>query len=343
MSPRFLLVALSVLLRVAHGGSPIPRDWTKFPAVVEVEAKGDSYAIGDAHSDYARLARVSRAAGLIEVVPTKPNDAVWTGKNAVLVITGDMIDKGPRAIDVLRFLHALQTSAREKGGRVVVLAGNHEAEFLANPEAPKGKEFADQLLAVGIQPADVAACKTDLGEFLCSLPFAARVNDWFFSHGGNSNGRTLAELTADLQNGVVKDGFATKQLVGDGSLLEARLNGTGPGREPWIDAGMPQRSEKQLLLDYTAALGVKHIVEGHVPSQVQFSGGLIRKPGEMFQFLGLLFLIDTGMSEGVDSSGGAVLHIGPRGATAICPDGTLTPLWDQRNPERSGRALPCAK
>jgi hypothetical protein len=342
MSPRFLLLALCVL-RVAHGGSPITRDWKTFPAVVEVEAKGHIYAIGDAHSDYARLARLVRAAGLIEAIPAKPGDAVWTGKNAVLVTTGDMIDKGPRAIDVLRFMRALQLSAREKGGRVVVLAGNHEAEFMADPAAPKGKEFADQLTAAGIRPADVAACKTDLGEFLCSLPFAARVNEWFFSHGGNSRGRTLAQLAADLQNGVMKDGFATKQLVGDGSLLEARLNGTGPGREPWIDAGLPQRSEKQLLLDYAAALGVKHIVEGHVPSEVHFADGTVRKPGEMFQFLGLLFLIDTGMSEGVDSSGGAALRIGPHETTAICPDGTLTPLWDQRNPERSARAAPCAK
>ena len=44
------------------------------------------------------------------------------------VITGDVIDKGPRAIDVLRLLRSLQAPALANGGRVVVLAGNHEAE-----------------------------------------------------------------------------------------------------------------------------------------------------------------------------------------------------------------------
>ena len=92
---------------------------------------------------------------------------------------------------------------------------------------------------------------------------------------------------------------------------------------------------------YTTALGVKHIVEGHVPSQVQFANKTIRRPGEMFQFLGLLFLIDTGMSEGVDTSSGAVLHIGSHQASAICLDGTTTVIWDARNLQGFGRAAPC--
>jgi hypothetical protein len=79
---------------------------------------------------------------------------------------------------------------------VVVLAGNHEAEFLAVPTASKGKEFAAQLKAVGIRPSDVASWRSDIGEFLCSLPFAARVNEWFFSHAGNSGGRSIAQLAA---------------------------------------------------------------------------------------------------------------------------------------------------
>ncbi len=335
-----LLVLLSFTLAAS---TPPDRDWTKFPAVVQVDTASEVFAIGDAHSDYLRLTRVIRAAGLIDRTPDNPNEASWTGKTAVLVTTGDMIDKGPRAIDVLMFLRALQRSAASKGGRVIVLAGNHEAEFLADPAAPKGKEFASQLVAAGISPAEVAACRTAIGEFLCSLPFAARVNDSFFSHGGNTAGRTIARLAADLQSGVAKDGFATKQLVGDGSILEARLNGNGPGREPWIDVGRPARNEKHLLTDYTTALGVKHIVEGHVPSKVEFEGDITRQPGEMFQYQGLLFLIDTGMSEGVDSSGGAVLRLTKHDATAICPDGARTLLWDVTKPQPFGRAAPCGK
>ena len=98
------------------------------------------------------------------------------------------------------------------------------------------------------------------------------------------------------------------------------------------------------------ALGVAHVVEGHVPSPVTFTDGVRRDRGEMFQRFGMLFLIDTGMSEGVNDSGGAVLHIvmhdlakGGEQATAICPDGKKTLLWDAKKKQDMGRAAPCPK
>ncbi len=339
---RFLLLAVFAGVFFAQPAGCAERDWVKYPAVVQLETNGEIFAIGDAHSDYSRLASAMLAAGLIAGVPGKPENVEWSAGKTVLVSTGDMIDKGPRGVDVVRLWRALQASALAHGGRVIVLAGNHEAEFLADPGAPKGHEFAAQLKAAGIEPSEVGKCKTDIGEFLCSLPFAARVNEWFFSHGGNTGGRSLAQLNGDIQHGFAKKGFATPQLIGDDSLLEARLNGK-KGAMPWIDAGLPKRSEKQLLADYTSALGVKHIVEGHVPSQVKFADGVVREPGEMFERFGMLFLIDTGMSEGVNDSRGAVLRITSKDATAICPDGTRTLLWDSRDQQSVGRAAPCGK
>jgi hypothetical protein len=336
-----LLIAAVFLCAAATGA---PRDWAKYPAVTQIVSAEEIFAIGDAHSDFRRLARAMVAARIIEAQPSKPEDAHWRAGHAVLVTTGDMVDKGPRALDVLRLLMLLRTEARRAGGDVVILAGNHEAEFLADPTAPKGQEFARQLKAASIDLAEVGACKGEIGGFLCSLSFAARVGDWFFSHGGNAGGRTVEQLTADLQGGVEHDGFRTRHLIGDDSILESRLN--GEGRKRWIDAGMPDRGERELLADYARALGVAHLVEGHVPSEVVFADGVKRNPGEMFQRFGLLFLIDTGMSEGVDDSGGAVLHITYQGgerATAICPDGKTTLVWDSVSKPDTGRAAACSK
>lgn len=340
MVRRWLVTGLVVSAAAAFAA----RDWARYPVVTEIAHPTEIFAIGDAHSDFFRLARAMTAAGIIEKLPERPADAKWCAGRAVLVTTGDMVDKGPRALDVLRLLMTVRTDARRAGGDVVILAGNHEAEFLADPAAPKGQEFAKQLKAGNIDPSQVGACKGEIGEFLCSLSFAARIGDWFFSHGGNAGGRTVERLTADLQQGVDREGYRTKHLIGDDSILESRLN--GDGRKVWIDAGMPDRGERELLADYAKALGVTHIVEGHVPSPVTFADGVKRDRGEMFQRFGLLFLIDTGMSEGVNDSGGAVLHItfgGGERATAICPDGTKTLLWDNATKQDMGRAVPCPR
>ena len=311
------------------------RDWKQNPAVAEVTATAEIFAIGDIHADYARATIVLRAAGIIDA------SAHWKAGKAVLVVTGDMIDKGPRAVEVLRFLRILQNEATSAGGRVVALAGNHEAEFMANPDSKKAAEFAEQLSKAGLNAREVSRCAGEIGQFLCALPFAARVNQWYFSHAGNTGGRTLRQMESDVEADFDAHGYAAQQLIGDYSMLEARLNGTGKGRESWIDTGLPATSERDILKTWAAALGVAHIVEGHVPSPVDFSDGVRREAGEMFQRWGLLFLIDTGMSREVDDSLGAVLRISGGAATAICAGGQKTELWSAGAAQDTGRALAC--
>jgi hypothetical protein len=51
------------------------------------------------------------------------------------------------------------------------------------------------------------------------------------------------------------------------------------------------------------------------------------------------------MSEGVNDSDGAVLHIadGGRQAIAVCPDGKLTAIWDAASNADLGRAPVCGR
>ena len=157
-----------------------------------------------------------------------------------------------------------------------------------------------------MDPDAVGRCEGEVGrsQFLCTLPFAAKVDDWFFSHAGNSGGRSFEKLAADIEAGVDKDGFKTEVLIGEDSLLEARLDQDGPHGKPWLVERMPDQDEKALLHGNAEALGVNHIVEGHKPTEVAFQDGVVRHAGEMFQRFGLFFLIDTGMSEGVNNGAG---------------------------------------
>lgn len=292
------------------------------------------FAIGDIHGDYQRLIGLLAAAKIIPAQPAEPTRIAWGAGAATLVVTGDMIDKGPRPVDVLLALMALKSSARRAGGEVILLAGNHEAEFLAGRPAKKAADFITDLRARGIAAADVAACQGGLGAFLCSLPFAARVGDWFFSHAGNTAGRSFDGVAANLRAGIARDGFVSQALLAPDSLLEARL-----GEEnTWFEAaGRSADDERRLLDSYAAALGVKHIVQGHQHSEIRFGDGVVRHAGEMFQRWGLLFLIDVGMSEGVGDSAGAILRIFEGKAAAICPGGKQTPLWDATaNPDAAG-------
>jgi Calcineurin-like phosphoesterase len=336
MRTRALAGLALVLLSSLPGAPKAGRDWAKYPAVAEVDTDEDIFVFGDVHGDYNRLLNLLNTAGIVSGRPADPEAVEWAAGKAVVVFVGDMMDKGKHSLKVLRLVRALRDAASRKGGQVIALMGNHEAEFLADPGNRKAEAFVQELQNANLNAVDVAACRGDLGQFLCSLPFAARVGDWFFAHAGDTGGRTIEQLNRDLRNGVEKDGFATLELVGKDSILEAPLRGRG--LTPWIESRSPGAN--------AAALGVSHLVQGHEPREIRFADGTIRNTGEMFQRDGVLFLVDTGMSKGVGHSTGAILHIQKkdgREAIALCADGTKTTIWDDKSNPAIGQAAPCGQ
>jgi hypothetical protein len=308
----------------------VARDWKANPAIVEIDTKDDVYALGDIHGDYDRLVTLLVGAHIIKKDPVTPEKATWDAGRSVLVCTGDMIDKWTQSLPVLALLRALQADAERAGGRVVVLMGNHEAEFLADAGRNKKTiDFTTELTRKGIKPAAVAA-GTDtlgLGAFLRGLPFAARVNDWFFAHAGNTHGRSLARLEHDLREGVESKGFKALALSAVDSLLEARLH----PRPWWERPGDTGAKARNRLAGHIEALGVRHLVMGHQPGKVVFADGGRRRDGELYQhFDGLIFLIDAGMSRGIGYSTGALLHL-PAGkrerAISVFANGTTKQIW----------------
>lgn len=313
------------------------RDWTAHPAVIEIDTAEDVFALGDPHGDYERTVALLSAAKLIRETPAAPETVRWSGGKAVLVCTGDLINKWDRGVDVLLLMRALAADAEKVGGRVIVLCGNHEAEFLATRgDSRKAVEFAKELDGRGIRIADVAAGKDSLGlgAYLRSLPFAARVNDAFFAHAGHTRGRTVKALSAELREGIDADGWGAAVLSDEDSLVEARLH-----PQPWWEKPRDKGDAgERYLLHGLKELGCRHLVIGHQPGKVKFGDRSVRNAGEMYARPdGSVFLIDCGLSRGVGmSDGGAVLRLRRKThkgrtethAVRIAPDGTESPLWN---------------
>lgn len=78
-------------------------------------------AVGDIHGDVDGFTRILRQAGLVDEI------GAWVGGPATLVQTGDYLDRGDDVRAVLDLLMALEVKAKARGGRVLVLLGNHEA------------------------------------------------------------------------------------------------------------------------------------------------------------------------------------------------------------------------
>lgn len=305
-------VALLGLLG-ACSKAPGARDWEAHPAVIEQELGGPLYAVSDIHGGYERLVALLLKHQIIQAAPATPDGVKWAAGPAVLVVTGDLFNKGPDGVGVIDLLRSLESSAAAAGGRVIVTLGNHEAEFLVDPRNDRAQStdgIGPQLAALGISAEAMALGSEPRGRWLRERPFAARVGRFFFAHGGDTHGRTLDELSRLLRTGVDVHNYDDPEITGDASLLESSDWSTG---------------DKTLGARYAQALGAAHIVFGHNPS------GLGAKGETGMAQDGALFRIDCGMSPGVNYSEGEIFRVEVKDWAEIVSkldaDGSVHELW----------------
>lgn len=91
------------------------------PSWAPAAAANRIVAVGDLHGDFQAWITIARAAGLIDA------NGHWAGGGTTLVQLGDVLDREPDSLKIVRNLQQLQKEAPRSHGRVVVLVGNHEA------------------------------------------------------------------------------------------------------------------------------------------------------------------------------------------------------------------------
>jgi hypothetical protein len=172
----------------------------------------------DVHGAYQELLSLLRETAVID------ESLHWQGGGTHLVSLGDLLDRGPDSRKVLDLLMRLEREAREAGGAVHLILGNHEvmnivgdlryvseAEYaaFAGPEDARLRDEAWQLVQAQEPEAVRAAFDAafpagyfahrlafsatgQYGAWLLGKPFLITINDTAFVHGG------LPEMVARL-------------------------------------------------------------------------------------------------------------------------------------------------
>jgi len=100
---------------ISKGKEHFPLDKYEYKRIV---------AIGDIHGDYEKLRSILRHAKLID-----KNDN-WIGTDSILVQTGDLADIASDFKKVIDLFIKIRNQAKEKGGIVYMMLGNHELNNL---------------------------------------------------------------------------------------------------------------------------------------------------------------------------------------------------------------------
>ena len=238
---------------------------------------GSSYVVSDVHGHLADLRATLTAAGLVD------GDDAWTGGDAALWLLGDLVDRGPDGIGVIRFVRALQDEAP---GQVHVLMGNHETLMLGEKLFP-GTRFEEVWRLNGGLRRDQEGLTDDDVAWLRALPGLARVGDYLLMHSDTTGylgwGESVDEVNATLADLLA--GNDAQQHFDVFAALTSRYDFAGPD-----GAGVARH-----VLD---TFGGGCIVHGH-----SIIGSLLDKPSwevtEPLRYAeGLAVAIDGGRYDG---------------------------------------------
>ena len=127
-----------------------------------------TFAIGDIHGCYETLRRLLRR---IEFDPRR--DRLW--------LVGDLVNRGPRSLDVLRW-------AAELGDRLTCVLGNHDLHLLARAEGLAAPKRRDTL-----GPVLTAPDRDELLGWLRTRPLLHREGDHVLVHAGLFPSWTVAQ------------------------------------------------------------------------------------------------------------------------------------------------------
>ena len=224
-----------------------------------------TYAIGDVQGCWDNLC------ALIDKIGPAADDRLW--------LTGDLVNRGPGSLEVLRWV-------RDQGDRVVTVLGNHDLHLISCARGVRKPRKSDTFQDVLEAPE-----RDELIAWLSSRPLLHREGDWLMVHAGllpawsaadaeeaardlEASGlpdsllgswrkaprRWRADMDTDHRRALALAAFATLRCVDHEGAMDRDFDGAPaeapPGLLPWFDHPARRSGDVRIVCGHWAALGL---------------------------------------------------------------------------------------
>lgn len=223
MNFKRLFLCFTLIIGLAASVFAFERDWEKFPAWLEVTGASRICVVADVHGAFDEL---SATLSSLKVATRTTEDSFrfeWTGGNSVLIMLGDLTDRGLHSKQVYDAIMDLQLKAPQHGGKLICLVGNHEALLLNGQVEEWAKTLTshkkqhyqntiDSFTRDGLDFHQAISETGHYGRWIRNLPLFAVVNGYMFVHAGLPNhpisrSDLAADFRDDIQQGNWKKGI----------------------------------------------------------------------------------------------------------------------------------------
>ena len=232
----------------------------------------------------------------------------WTFGKGHLVILGDFFDRGIHVNECLWLIYKLEKEAKEMGGTVHFVLGNHEVMNLAGDTRYVRNKYFENAELINEDYEDWYKSNTELGLWLRSKNAMEQIGDVLFCHGGISPEVVDSRLDLETINRVARRwyGKPVKQITdSDAALIFDDDQGVFWYREmarnkadkDFVTRALDKFQVSKLVIGHTLVSDVIGLYKGRVVCIDLFHEENMRQG-----FMKTLF-IERGLFYGLDSRG----------------------------------------
>jgi hypothetical protein len=186
----------------------------------------------------------------------------WIFGKGHLVLVGDFVDRGASTTQVLWAIYKLEHSARQFGGTVHLVLGNHEIKNLQGNYQSANEKYFYIAGMLGKQQFQLFDQNALLGRWLASKNVLEIINGVAFVHGGLHPDIAKYQLFVVEINQIVRDGYRTLYYNPKAASKESflRSSTTGPA---WYRGYFKDDLSQQEVELGLKAVGASAVVVGH--------------------------------------------------------------------------------
>lgn len=232
----------------------------------------------------------------------------WTFGKGHLVLVGDFVDRGASTTQVLWGIYKLEQSARQSGGQVHFVIGNHEIKNLQGNFQSANEKYFYIAGILGKQQFQLFDDNAFLGRWLAAKNVLEIINGVAFVHGGLHPDIATYQLSVDEINQIVRSGYRTLYYTPGTVTKESFLQSstTGPAwyrgyfkddlSQKEVEQGLKAVNAKAVVVGHTLqsevkalynhkvfAIDVRHPKDYLTSFPLRASEGLLIKDGQYFR------------------------------------------------------------
>jgi hypothetical protein len=250
------------------------------PDSFNIETAADIFVVTDVHGKYNALVNILINNHIIDP------DLNWIFGEGQLVLLGDVFDRGSYVTETLWFIYELEFQARNAGGDVHLLLGNHEIMAMTGDDRYLNEKYAYFTQYTQVYYYQLFEKNTVLGRWLRSQNILVRINGYLFVHAGISPQLAIQHFTLSEINAKVRNFLRSDYRIQKGSPEDIILGAFGPEwYRGYMNAGSNSPELTQGFVDqYLGSEGLKRMILGHNEQEMintSFGGKIISANVEM--------------------------------------------------------------